>query len=379
MSESSGFDGGNFTDLAFRTPRVPSWVGPELVDKLAREIRSCGMELSSAKDGVSFSVVIPTRSSSPRIDAVRSVLRCRRQDGESIEVICALGDQPSAQRNMALTLAQGPHIGFLDDDCLVSPDWMLRALENLKSTSASVVGGPNLTPHNSSFFSKCVGKVLASRWGTASMRARYSQVGNEIVVAGDEKTQLCNMVFDRKVFESFRFNEDMFPNEENELLSRIADEGHELLYDPKLTVTHPRKTDLTSFARQIFRYGRGRARQTKLQPRTLSPIHVFPSLTLIGTIAFLASLFLGPTFLTSILGPPLLAYVMIVFLSSARIASSLRSFKAFLLSALLYPSLHFSYGAGFLLRLLIPDPKSSSEKREKRAWLLRFAAKPVGH
>jgi hypothetical protein len=359
---------------------LPSWVNPEIIKQVVQEVNACGKVLVPEDDRVGFSVVIPTRSSLPCTEALRSVIKCQHNNGESMEVILSIGNKPSLQRNRAIEIARGEHIGFLDDDCLVPTDWMRRSTRTLGSDSVKITGGPNLTPLNSSFFSRCVGKVLSSRLGTAMMRARYTPMGMERRSSTDESTALCNMVFSKELFDEFKFNEKLYPNEENELLVRMSENGHRLMYDPKLTVTHPRKEGLGSFARQFFSYGSGRAWQTKIQPRSLKPIHLLPSLTLIGLIAFASFTILNvATPISNILmGPLLLLYMGIVLASSGAIALSMKSLRAFFLSTLLYPTLHFSYGAGFILRIMMPIRDCESEGSE-RTWLLRLRVRPDGH
>jgi glycosyltransferase involved in cell wall biosynthesis len=364
-------------DLGVAPSALPPWAPLGLLDSVAREARANGKELNPVDGDVAFSVVIPTRSASLDLGAIRSVLGCRHNDGETVEVICAIGNQPSVQRNSAISVARGQFVGFLDDDCLVPPNWLQRARTNLESGSASVVGGPNLTPTSSSFFSRCVGKVLSSRWGTASMRARYASVGEGTRGSGDEATALCNMVFERGVFDHFRFNESMFPNEENELLTRVTADGYSLAYDPVMTVTHPRKTDMASFAKQIFGYGAGRARQTKIQPSTLRPIHILPSSAIVGSLVCMASILSGASLAAALLGIIAMIYIGIVLLSSTRLAAGMKSIKALPLLTLLYLVLHSSYGAGFLWGLASGNGEGPEGSPGRNTKLLRFAVRSV--
>jgi len=360
------------TDLDFDPHAIPGWGDAGVIDKVCEGIRLAGMRCRPTGNGTDFSIIIPTRGSSPRMDALRSVLGCRVPNGGSIECILALGNHPSVQRNRAISLAKGSLVGFLDDDCLVPTDWLERSASVISQQRADIVGGPNVTPAESSFFGKCVGEVLSSRLGTAMMRARYRPVGSEPERSGDGKTALCNMVFEKSIFDEFRFNEEMFPNEENELLSRVIEDGYTTVYDPRLAVQHPRKTDLKGFARQAYGYGHGRADQTKIQPRSLRPIHLMPSLTFLGAITLPAIALAGPTWLVGFLALCLASYLALVIASSAAIAAHLRSAKALLLSSVLYPALHFSYGLGFALGLL--GLRGKRQPNQQRVWLLRFTA-----
>jgi hypothetical protein len=98
-----------------------------------------------------------------------------------------------------------------------------------------------------------------------------------------------------------------------------------------------------------------------------------------GLIAFASFTILNVAApISNILGPLLLLYMGIVLASSGVIALSMKSLRAFFLSTLLYPTLHLSYGAGFILRIIMPIRNREPEGSE-RTWLLRFRVRLAGH
>jgi glycosyltransferase involved in cell wall biosynthesis len=250
---------------------------------------------------------------------------------------------PAEARNAALSIAAGDIIYFLDDDVTVAPDLFLRALDVFaRRPEVDVLGGPNLTPLDSSLFEQSVGAVLASRFGSARVCDRYRSVG-KIRATDDRALILCNLAIRRRAIASRRpvFGDEMVCNEENLLLGLLALENRTMLHDPELIVYHTRRAKVGDFARQIFRYGRGRWQNTAALPASLSPVFVIPPAFLI----YLVSLPL-PIFRWRLM--PLAIYGLLVVAFSAFETLRARTFRAFPEMLVLFPVCHIAYGAGLM-------------------------------
>ena len=289
------------------------------------------------------SIIIPVKPGG----AVRALdgLRNVEYPENLFEVLVAEGTCPSRQRNLAAHEAQGALLYFLDDDSLVSPDFLTRAVRHYRQDKVAVVGGPSLTPEEDSPLRQAFGLALASPFGAGSVCNRYRRHG-VFRETGDHELILCNLSFSASVFgEAGGFDERLYPNEENELLVRLRRSGWKLIHDPELAVYRNQRPTFPAFVRQLFGYGRGRAQQILLGggSNIASFVPVF----------FLLYLLSLPFLQRPVYYLPLLCYLVMVLAEAFRAAvSSGKTGPAFLLP-LLFPVLHLSYGAGLLSGLAV--------------------------
>jgi glycosyltransferase involved in cell wall biosynthesis len=253
---------------------------------------------------------------------------------------------PADARNAALRKAQGDIVYFLDDDVTIAPDLFSRALNTFAlRPEVDVIGGPNLTPLDSSSFEQCVGFVLASPFGSAHVCDRYRSSGL-IRRTDDRALILCNLAIRGRALASRHpvFGGELVCNEENLLLGLLELENRVMLHDPGLIVYHTRRGTLSGFFQQVFRYGRGRWQNTQHLPESLSPIFVVP--------VFLLGYLLSLTFVRSwwwIL--PLGIYLAMVSMFSTLEAIRNRTPRHFPLMLVLFPSCHLAYATGFVWQL----------------------------
>ncbi len=284
------------------------------------------------------SIIIPVKPGG----RVKALERLREADYpcDRFEVLVVEGRQPSRQRNRAAAASGGDILYFLDDDSLVSPGFLRRAVAHYRDPGVAAVGGPSLTPETDSVLQRSFALAFASIFGGGGMRNRYRQAG-EARPTSDKELILCNLSFRRERFLALGgFDERLYPNEENELLERVGRDGGTLLHDPGLAVYRSQRADLGAFCRQLFGYGRGRAEQTILSG-VIRPLTFIPSL-------FLCYLLLLPLSHNPVYYVPLLCYlIMALFASAFELSGRRRPGPALLLPAI-FPVFHLCYGLGFI-------------------------------
>jgi len=258
--------------------------------------------------------------------------------------------QPGAARNAALDRARGEIIFFLDDDVTVRPGFFSRVMRLFaERPELDVLGGPNLTPLESGRFEHCVGRVLASPFGSATTRHRFRSAGR-LRSADDRSLILCNLIVRRRALEGLnaRFRDHLISNEENVLLAELAFEHKVMLHDPELIVYHSRRSNLRGFFNQVFRYGGGRWQNTEELPSSLSPFFLIPLLFLLYLLSipllYLLSIAMvrNPLYLV-----PLLAYLALAVLFSLVETFQAGDPRAFPTMLVLFPCCHIGYAMGF--------------------------------
>ena len=151
---------------------------------------------------------------------------------DRLEVIVAEGRQPSVQRNRAAREAKGEILYFLDDDSLAPAGLFKEVATRYGDPEVSGVGGPIITSPTDGFLRKGFGLALSSPFGGSSIRARYKRLGVERRGTENELI-LANLSFRKSVFlGAGGFNENLYPNEENELLNKLTSEKKIFLYVP---------------------------------------------------------------------------------------------------------------------------------------------------
>ncbi len=137
-------------------------------------------------------------------------------------------------------------------------------------------------------------------------------------------------------------------------MNQVAKQGYKMFYSPDVRVFHPRKTTIRSFFGQFMGYGIGRGKQSRMDPRSLKPIHLLPSIFVLGLATLPISIVLGLTLVWGILAMSLLAHLATTFLVSLGIA--LREGKLDVLTHLpaIFVALHLAYGIGLIVGLLEP-------------------------
>ena len=323
---------------------------------------------------LSLSIVIPTHGRLPALKkCLASILAAALPEETEILVVCNGSDPPTEAflnqlassdprlrliviapgspahaRNLALSEARGEVVYFLDDDVTIAPDLFSRALEVFaERPEVDVLGGPNLTPAASSMFEQCVGNVLASPFGSAHVCGRYRSTG-QLRATDDRALILCNLAIRRRaiVGRTPVFGSDLVCNEENLLLGLLALENRVMLHDPDLVVYHSRRATLGGFARQIFRYGRGRWQNTMALPGSLSPVYLIPSLFLL----YLVAIPLLPAGWRLI---PAAVYVVLLLVFAAKESTRTGRLQAFPQFLILFPACHLAYGAGLMWQCLL--------------------------
>ncbi len=258
------------------------------------------------------------------------------------------GAVKSRLRNFALSKAEGEIVYFLDDDVYVGNDFIEKIFRKFDEYSGvEVIGGPNLTPSESSNFEKVQGTLLSSRWGAAVMSRRYRPAEKDFR-AGQESFALCNLGFRKEMLtrSGFLFDERLNYNEENDLLCRLQEIGAGMVF-ADINVFHYRRRRLRAFIAQVFESGRGRARSIRISRHNLGAVYLMPLFfaLYIAALPFLIS-FYGKIFFF-----PLGVYGVFSALASLAALPDFikeKNYTGPLLLFVLFFISHVSYGAGML-------------------------------
>ena len=207
------------------------------------------------------SVIIPHRIGE-KIENTLAGIYMSDYDKNKIEIFQAEGTHPTVQRNECIKQASGDIVYFIDNDSMVNPNNIKKAVEIFeKNENVAIVGGPAIHKANSSK-ERYIDRCMQSYYAVGPIANRYSINKSSYREGTDRDVILCNLFIRLNVlFEVGLFNESLYPNEENALIDKILSLGYKLMYDPQIIVKRPPRKNLRLYIKMLLNYGRGRLEQ----------------------------------------------------------------------------------------------------------------------
>ncbi len=283
-----------------------------------------------------------------------------------VKVIIVRGPNPSRNRNLGARKAQTELIAFVNGHTVLADNWLEEVQKFfLQHPEVDVVGGPKLGYEKDNYFGRVSGYALSSVFGAAKVASRYKP--SELNLDADE-TMLtsANLICRKKVLDSVEFDEDIYPGEDPKFISETKSAGFVVACSPDIRVSQRKRANLSSFSKQIYSYGFMRPKKESLRETVKNPFFLVPSLFVLY-LMFLVGLMarnfsvtgnvvgIGGTVsqnVSFVVLLPLILYVLLASLFSAYNIIRSGDYKAAVLLPFLYPTIHISYGTGFLVSSL---------------------------
>ena len=246
--------------------------------------------------------------------------------------------------NTALLYAQGEIIVRVDGHCQIAPDYIRRCVEHLLNDGVDGVGGAVVTV-GETFLAQAIAAAMSSPFG----------VGNSAFRTVSDKTIPVDSVpfpaYTRAIIErAGLYDEELVRNQDDEYNYRLRKLGARILLAADVHSTYYSRSTFRSLWKQFFQYGFWKVRVLQKHPRQMRPRQFIP-----------------PAFVATLLGSGLLAlwthqgryllalvagmYIFANLIVSARTAANM-SWKYLPLLFIAFPTLHISYGLGFLAGLV---------------------------
>ncbi len=311
------------------------------------------------------SIVIPCLNEERYITSLLDSLQAQDYGPDGIEVLVADGGSTDATRDLVrdypsrfhrLELVDNPKritVGGLNagmdaarGDCwiiigahsVVRTDFVSASVSALKRTGAACVGGPIET----------IGEGTAGRAIAAAMSSPFG-VGNAKFRYGGEESDVDTVPFGcyhKRVWEVVgRFDETVDGADEDSYNERLIEAGGRIVLVPSIRSSYfPRRT-FKALAKQYWEYGAAKgtlySRGRPLRPRHFAPsamVLAGPGLFLLGTVWKRAR--------------QLLTLLAVVYAAGGLLAarrSAAKSGANPVLTFAAMATMHFTYGAGFIL------------------------------
>lgn len=161
----------------------------------------------------------------------------------------------SESRNFGLSVAQGDYIAFVDSDCVVPHNWLVKLVEYLSSPNVAgvssyhepIIEGP-LREHLLRMRS-----IQFSGDATKQIVVNKPQFPIEV-----DAISTNSSIFKKDIlFEVGGFDKELISGEDIDLCWRIVERGYKLLLVPDSYISHRLKGNLKGFAKKQYWYGQG--------------------------------------------------------------------------------------------------------------------------
>ncbi len=259
---------------------------------------------------------------------------------KKIQIIATGNVKPAVKRNIGMKKAVGTFIASIDSDAYPHPDWLKNAVKYFDDQNVGLVGGPNLTPPDSSPFEKISGYALANYFVLGEASSRY-------YIADKHATRelpSCNYISRASI--SPLYDETLLTAEDSKFCFDITKKGYTILYVPDAIVYHHRRNSFTGHVRQMYVYGRDIAALTRKEFSLSKLYYILPTIGLAGFVLGLLLSFFNFYF-RALFSLVVFFYLMIILFTSIHddFQTTMRVWATSIAS-------HFAYGWGWIAGIM---------------------------
>ncbi|HEX2248809.1 MAG TPA: glycosyltransferase family 2 protein [Gemmatimonadales bacterium] len=263
------------------------------------------------------------------------------------------GTTPAAL-NVAVRAASGEVILRMDAHVTYPPEYIRRLVLGLEESGADNVGGVLETvPADDTALARAIAIGMSHRFG----------VGNSHFRVGSTRAREVDTVpfgcFRREVFaRAGLFDEELIRNQDDEFNFRLISRGGRVMLLPEVSCRYFARRSLGQLARMYYQYGYFKPLVARKVGRIMTLRQLIPALLML--------LLLGSAGLSLWIpaAGSVFRLVLSLYLSLVAVAALTRlranGIRCALALAAVFPVLHFSYGAGFLVgirdHLLLRSP-----------------------
>jgi len=237
--------------------------------------------------------------------------------------------------NIGIRNSTGDPIIRMDAHTEYSADYFEKIIKTFKDTGADIVGGP-MNAVGKTNFQIAVAQATSTVFGVGDSKihkGRYKGESDHVYLGA----------WRRKLFDEIGyFDERLKRNQDDEFHYRARSLGKRIYLNPEIESYYYPRSSLSKLIKQFIQYGLFKPIVLRKIKSEIKLRHLIPSLFSIYILS-LSLVFLSKFYLL-----PLMIYMFTDLIFSLKQKNGI---KIVVYSMLIYPSIHLSYGIGFLAGL----------------------------
>jgi succinoglycan biosynthesis protein ExoA len=239
--------------------------------------------------------------------------------------------------NKAIKESSGDPIVRLDAHTLYADDYLEKILETFQKSNADIVGGP-MRAVGKTGFQKAVAYATSTKLGVGD-----SQFHDETSAGFVDSVYLG--AWKREIFKEVGyFDEQMKRNQDDEFHYRAKSFGKKIYLNPEIKSEYFPRDTFQKLFKQYFEYGLYKPLVLRKVKSEIKLRHLIPALFVLYLLTLCFSVYVFGWFALL----PLLAYFALAILFAIKNNGNMME-KIYCI--IIYPTLHISYGSGFLAGL----------------------------
>lgn len=318
-------------DLKFVSIIIPVRNGRDYLDRCLKSV------LSQDYPRDLLEVIVVDGLSS---DGTRDIVAKYAKDDARLKLLDNPGGITPSALNIGIKNSRGAIIVRVDAQTEISKVYVRNCVKIIEETRADCVGGNQIA----------VGKTIVGKAIADFLNSRFS--GSEFhYLRGEKYVDTVYLgAYKRKVFEDAGFfDETLVRDQDEEFNYRLVERGLKILLTTKLVAFYHCRDSIYQLSKQYFWFGLYKPKVLVKHPSRACLRHLAPSALSLGILVFLLGLYSG---ILSALPLKLLVGLYMTYVFMVSLYVSLRNnFEYFPFYALIFTTVHFSYGIGFLLGL----------------------------
>ena len=316
---------------------IPVYNRPNEIDELLKSFS----RLEGDKD---FEIVIIEDGSTNKCDKI-----IKNYKNLNISYHYKENSGPGDSRNYGMSVAKGKYYVILDSDVILPVNYNVLLIENLTYDFSDCFGGVDDSHQSFNNFQKAVSYSMTSFITTGHIRG-----GSK---SKDFQPRSFNMGISKEAFLKSKGFGNIHPGEDPDLSIRLKKLGFNTKLYRNLKVFHKRRVSLSSFIKQVYKFGVARSILNNRYPKSKKIIYWFP---LLFSCVFLISIFLFLFKISNLILIIYLLYFLLIFVQSSFKNNPMVGLISIITTLIQFIGYGYGFFKSFVLINILPNKKIES-------------------